>query len=180
MKPIEGYDLINESGEIRKLPAGIYGGVITSVVDVPEKEYLEVTCDITKGEYKDYFKTLVDNGLKDFSKTTRSYKRTALSFFKGFITAIENSNPGYTWDWDEKKLVGKNVILVFGEEEYMKDGQVKTAVKLVEFRSLDAFKKGIIKVPEIKRLPVVEQELEPVTAETTDATSIFDDSELPF
>lgn len=180
MKPIEGYDLINESGEVRKLPAGIYGVVITSVTDVPEKEYLEVTCDIAKGEYKDYFKTLIDNGLKDFSKTTRSYKRAALSFFKGFITAVENSNPGYKWDWDEKKLVGKNVIAVFGEEEYLKDGQVKTAVKLVEFRSLDAFREGKIKVPEIKRLPVSAQEFETETTTTEEPISVFDDSELPF
>jgi hypothetical protein len=126
------------------------------------------------------FKTLVDNGLKDFSKTTRSYKRTALSFFKGFITAVENSNPGYKWDWDEKKLVGKNVIAVFGEEEYLKDGQVKTSVKLVEFRSLDAYKEGKIKVPEIKRLSVPVQELESETNTTNEGISVFDDSELPF
>lgn len=180
MKPIEGYDLINEAGEVRRLPAGIYGVVITSVTDVPEKEYLEITCDITKGEYKDYFKTLVDNGLKDFSKTTRSYKRTALSFFKGFITAVENSNQGYKWDWDEKKLIGKNVIAVFGEEEYMKDGQIKTSVKLVEFRSLDAYREGKIKVPEIKRLNVEMSQNETTSTEETDAISVFDDSELPF
>ena len=66
-----------------------------------------------------YFQTLVANGSNDQSRSIRSYKTNALPFFKGFITAVEKTNPGYTWDWDEKKLIGKNVIAVFGEEDLM-------------------------------------------------------------
>lgn len=161
MKPIEGFDLINEAGEFKKLPAGIYGVKITNVVDVPEKEYLEIYCDIVKGDYANYFKTLVDNGLKDASKSIRSYKTKALPFFKAFITAVEKTNQGYKWDWDEKKLIGKNVVAVFGEEEYKdNEGNVKTSTKVVEFRSLEAWKEGKIKVPELKKLPVEETVVE--------------------
>ena len=175
MKPIEGYDLVNEAGEFKRLPAGIYGVKITKVVDVPEKEYLEIYCDITKGEYANYFKALVDNGLKDSSKTIRSYKTNALPFFKAFITAIEKTNPGFVWDWDEQKLVGKNVMAVFGEE-YLKDGEVKVRTNLVEFRSLDAYKEGKIKVPELKKI-----ELTPdLDIETEVSTPLLSDDELPF
>lgn len=153
MKPIEGWDLVNEAGEFKKLPAGIYGVKLTSVKDNEEGKYFEITCDIVKGEYAGYFKAQVDAGLKDGSKTIRSYKDKALVFFKGFITAVEKSNPGYEWDWDESKLVGKNVIAVFGEEEYVKDGEVRVGTKLVEFRSLEAFKEGKIQVPPLKKLP---------------------------
>lgn len=157
MKPIQGYDLVSEAGEFKRLPAGIYGVKITNVVDVPEKEYLEIYCDITKGEYANYFKTLVDNGLKDTSREIRSYKTNALPFFKIFIRAVEKTNPGYNWDWDEKKLIGKNVIAVFGEEEYKdNEGNIKIATRVVEFRSLEAFQKGLLKVPELKKLPVEE------------------------
>lgn len=153
MKPIEGWDLVNELGEFKKLPAGIYPVRITSIKDNEEGQYFEITCDIVKGEYKDYFKAQVDAGLKDGSKTIRSYKDKALVFFKGFITAVEKTNPGYQWDWDETKLVGKNVIAVFGDEEYVdKNGEVKIGTKLVEFRSLDAWKDGKIVVPELKKL----------------------------
>ena len=168
MKPIQGYDSINEAGEFKRLPAGIYGVKITSVKDVPEKEYLEITCDITKGEFANYFSTLVANGLKDTSKTMRSYKTNALPFFKAFVTAVEKTNPGYQWDWDENKLVGKNVIAVFGEEEYLdSDNNVKVGIKLVEFRSLEAYQQGKIKVPELKKLPdsekpVAQEELQPL------------------
>lgn len=173
MKPIENWDMINEAGEFKKLPAGIYGVVLTSVKDDPTHQYFEITCDITKGEFAGYFKAQVDAGLKDGSRTFRSYKPNALAFFKGFITAVEKSNPGYHWDWDESKLVGKNVIAVFGEEEYLdQDGNVKVGTKLVEFRSLDAYKEGKIKVPELKKLPQVEK----VNIEPLELT----DDELPF
>ena len=179
MKPIQNYDKISEAGDIERLPAGIYGVRITNVIDHPEDEYLEITCDIVKGEYKDYFKLLVDNGMKDTSKTIRSYKTNALPFFKAFITAIEKSNQNFQWDWDEKKLIGKNVIAVFGEEEYeAKDGSIKVSTKLVDFRSLEAFKEGKITVPPLKKL-----ERKPVVQESSSANlDILDtpDDDLPF
>ena len=175
MKPIEGYDLVNEAGEFKRLPAGIYGVKITNVIDHPEedKQYFEIYCDIVKGEFKDYFQLQVATGLKDGSKTIRSYKPNALPFFKGFITAVEKSNQGYQWDWDEQKLVGKFVVAVFGEEEYLdQDGNVKVGTKVVEFRSVEAWKEGKIKVPELKKLPQVEK----VNTEQLE----IPDEELPF
>lgn len=181
MKPIKDYDLINEAGEFKKLPAGIYGVRITKVVDNPENEYLEVYCDITKGEYANYFKSLVDAGMQDTSKSFRSYKTKALPFFKAFITAIEKTNQGYKWDWDETKLVGKNVIAVFGEEEYEdKEGNIKVATRVVEFRSLEAYQQGKIKVPELKKLPPKEIVPQPeIVTNNTELMEISDD-QLPF
>ena len=152
MKPIQGYDLINEAGEFKRLPAGIYPIVITNIIDRPEGEYLEIYVDIAKGDYKDYFKTAVENGLKDTSRSIRSYKTNALPFFKAFITAIEKSNPGYQWDWDESKLIGKKAVGIFAEEEYLKDGQVKLSTKLYEVRSFEAYQAGKLSVPPIKRV----------------------------
>lgn len=178
MKPIEGWDLINEAGEFKPLPAMIAGVRITNVVDVPEKEYFEIYCDITKGEYANYFKTLVDAGLKDTSRHIRSYKTNALPFFKAFITAVEKSNPGYKWDWDEKKLIGKGVIAVFGQEEFLdNDGNVRITTRVQEFRSVEAYKEGRIKIPELKKLPETEKpkqesaNLEPLE---------LSDDEIPF
>lgn len=175
MKPIQGWNLVNEAGEFKRLPAGIYGVKLTSVKNNEEGQYFEITCDIVKGEFKDYFKSQVEAGLKDNSKTLRSYKTNALPFFKAFITAVEKSNPGYEWDWDESKLVGKNVIAVFGEEEYKdKDGNVKVATRVVEFRSLEAYQQGKITVPELKKLPPEEATV-PVVE-----NSLLSDSDLPF
>lgn len=182
MKPIEGYELVNEAGEYKPLPKGIYGVVITDAIDYSEKEYLEIHSDIVKGEYANYFKALVDAGLRDTSTHIRSYKTKALPFFKAFITAVEKSNPGYKWDWDEKKLIGKKVIAVFGEEEYLaNDGTVKVATRLVEFRSLQAYQEGRIKVPELKKLPA-DQVPAPVPEQGSKNLEMVElsDEDLPF
>ncbi len=72
-----------------------------------------------------------------------------VALFKGFTTAVENSNPGYKWNFDEKTLIGKKLCGVFGLEEYTKqDGTIGTVVKLTQFRSLDKLKD--VKIPKVK------------------------------
>ncbi len=74
-----------------------------------------------------------------------------VAMFKGFTTCVENSNPGYTWNFDEKTLIGKKLCGVYGLEEYEdNEGNVKTATKLVQFRSLD--KLNNVKIPRVKLL----------------------------
>lgn len=74
-------------------------------------------------------------------------------FFKGFIGAIEESNAGYKWNWDERSVTGKLVGMVFGEEEYrsQQDGSIRTTVKAQQARSVQAIRDGV-PVPEKKTL----------------------------
>lgn len=175
MKPIEGYDLVNEAGELKRLPAGAYACKIIEVIDVPEKEYLDVYFDIAEGEFKNYFTTLQANTGKNYGRITRSYKVNALPFFKAFITAIEKSNPGYKWNWDEKSLNGKFCAVAFREEEFVLEGQVKTNVKADEIRSLQALRAGEIRIKPIKKL-----ETQPVVEEKNLDKIELSDDELPF
>jgi len=184
IKP-EGYEQVTEAGEVRKLPAGIYGLIITDATDVPDRQYLNINLDIAKGEFKDYFKVIGCNYI-------RSYKTNALPFFKAFITAVEKSNSNYKWDWNEKSLIGKNVVGVFGEEEYVaNDGSVKVRVVLKDVRSLQAFKEGTLKVPELKKLSPEEieermKQLQPISSEILQPVeevkteSVITDDDLPF
>lgn len=172
MKPIEGYELVNEAGELKTLPAGAFACKITDVIDVGEKEYLDVYFDIVEGEFKGYFTTLENNTGKFYGRIVRSYKATALPFFKAFITAVEKSNPDYAWNWDEKGLVGKFCTVVFRDEEYVKDGQVKVMAKAEEVRSLQALREGKIVIKPIKKLTPEEM---PVSAPVE-----IPDDELPF
>lgn len=76
-------------------------------------------------------------------------EENCIALFKGFTTAVENSNPGYKWNFDEKTLIGKKLCGVFGLEEYENnEGEIKTATKLVQFRSLDKLKD--VKIPKVK------------------------------
>lgn len=74
------------------------------------------------------------------------------SFFKGFTKAVEESNAGYYWNFDERSMTGKLVGMVFGEEEYRKmDGSIGTAVKAQQARSVQAIRDGVA-IPEKKLL----------------------------
>lgn len=187
MQPIKEYEQVNEEG-IHPIPVGAYVMKITEVIDNAEKQYLEIYCDVAQGEHKDFFKNIALSTGTDYSRSFRSYKTSALAFFKRFIVSVEKSNQGYQWNWDEKSLIGKTVVAVFGEEEYVaKDGSVKTNVKVQEFRSVQALKEGRIEIP-AKKVLTEEQKaaalkkISEQTPATSAATTIqpLDDDELPF
>ena len=122
MKAINNFDKIQESGSFEKLPVGGYIIKILAVDDVPEKEYLKIFFDINDGEKKGFFQkafkedTRAEKKWPNAGSFIRSYKEKALPMFKGFTNAIENSNKGYKWNFDEKSLVNKIVGVVIGEE----------------------------------------------------------------
>lgn len=140
---------VQEVQEYKKLIPGGYICIIKEVEDVSEKEYLKIDFDIAEGEFKDYYSRLFRN--KGFwgGNYYISYKESALSLFKGFITSVEKSNANYKWDNDEKKLIGKNFGLILGEEEYQSyvDGSIRTALRAKRAVSVDRIKKGDYEVP---------------------------------
>ena len=94
-------------------------------------------------------------------------------FFKGFITSVEESNPGYRFNWDELGLEGKLVGLVFGEEEYLgNDGKPHTSVKAQRARSVEAIRAGV-PGPQAKKLNAE-------SAKPAQGFTEVEDDELPF
>lgn len=164
---------IQAAGEYTKLQPGGYICQITKVEDFSEKEYLKIEYDIADGEFKKYFKELSEKFNFWGGNFIRSYKDSALPFFKAFTTAVEESNRGYNFDYDEHKLVGKYIGLILGEEEYIsKDGELKTRLYVSGTRSVDTIRKGTFKVPELKRL-----ELQPQPQQSDNQIT---DDDLPF
>ena len=83
----------------------------------------------------------------------RSYKEKALTMFKGFLTAVKESNPGFIFNNEEKRLEGQLVGLVLGEEEYRKnDGSDGTRLYVAAVRSVDKIRSGDFTVPPKKLL----------------------------
>lgn len=152
MRKPTNYDTIdpNQSGNFPELKEGPVFVKIVRAEDYPQKEYIKLEMD-TREEYgKQYFESFGKwpNALTKYV----SYKETATSFLKAAITAIEKSNQGFTFNWDERSLVGKYVYANLGYEEYMNDsGEIVQALKCVELRSSEAFKAGKIKTPKLKK-----------------------------
>lgn len=165
MQKIENFENIRDFSEVESLPAGPQPCRITDVIDHPEKSYLEVRFDIDAGDFKGFYKNLFDRNGSWRGTIIRSYKESALGFFKAFITAVEKSNNGYNWlnaNWNEKTLVGKYVVVNFREEEYLtENNEVRSSVKPFEFRSIPAWREGKIQTP--KKLEV--EKPEPVLSE---------------
>lgn len=150
MEKINNWEEIEAKGisDFVRLSAGGYVGIIKNAEEYTSEttgnKSLKVECDIVEGNFKDYFQKSYDNNT-DMNKkwdnnSTRylGFGESSLPFLKGFITAVENSNTGYKWDWDEKKLIGKKVGLVYQYEEYKKqDGTKAIKTKLNQFRSID-------------------------------------------
>ena len=153
MEIIKDFDKVEAKGmdDFRGLPIGAYECVIMDArVNHNEqsgKDTFKVSVDIASGEFKDYFRKMYENDTRIDRKWNNnavkylSYTGDNVAYFKGFIKTIENSNVGYTWDWDETKLKGKKVCGVFQYEEYKKqDGTKGVKVRLSKFRSLDKMK----------------------------------------
>ena len=182
MRKYEGYEQAEAfTGEFETLEPGGYVCKILKV-QTEERYYgtlLRIGFDIAEGEHEGYYRRRFDQKKQydENAKWPGMYYQTVrqddLRYFKGFITSIEASNPGFKWDWDEKKLVGKLFGGIFGEEEYEKqNGEIGTIVKCGFVRSVDAIREGKFKVPEIKRL-------QPSLNEPNYTTQDFE-YELPF
>lgn len=159
MRPVEGYNEAQAfTGEGMQLPAGLYVCQIKMAIEeVREgKRMIAIAYDIAEGEHKGFFQKKYDANTDAKKKWPGIHRQMmeggSLPFFKGLMTSIEESNPGYHWNWDENTLKGKKFGAVMGREEFlMQDGQKKMATKIRFIRSVDALKNATI--PEDKLLP---------------------------
>lgn len=197
MKPIENYEDVEAKGISDFVPLKLGGHVcmikkayITETTTCKEVICLEL--DILDGEFKDYYQKQYDNSNKKEKKWGCIYRQLTQEspeFFKGMITSIENSNPGFKFNWDESQLVGKKVGGIFGLEEYKRnDGTIGTVTKCIRLRSADKISNVLI--PAVKLIDntkmsyddYVERKTtikEFTNGEVTDFGSVSDE-DLPF
>ena len=170
MRPFNNYETTQTISARAQLPVGAY---ICRILKAEEKVYnsskgewhkLEISFDISEGEHKDFYandyrsQSGEDKKWKgvlrmnipsdDGSETDNWAKRS----FKTNILAIEESNNGYHWDWNEAQLKGKTVGIVFRSEEWEYNG--KRGWRTAPFKMVPAadVKSGNIKIPDPKPL----------------------------
>ena len=180
-----------EFGEIERLELGGHELVILDAgeykSEISGNVSLKVSVDIGgKDKQKGFFQKQYDNNTLSERKWPTggvkymSLKDEQLGFLKGFITALEKSNPNFKFNtkgtWEQLK--GLKIAGQFGLEEYEKqDGGIGTATKLVQFRSL--YKLNEIKIPKVKLLngDMVEyEEYKKMNDENKQLNDLFGDS----
>ena len=142
MKVFQGYDKAKEAAQragSSRLPKGAY---VCKILDVKYEEgkggtndFLKVQFDITEGEYAGFFKKRYE---EDDSENKKFKGQTTIwipaddgsekdgytkNTFAKWTTALEESNEGYKWDWDEKKWKDKAIGIVFGETGTVIEGK---------------------------------------------------------
>ena len=186
MKKPSNWNDVKAAGERVKLPAGGYEAKIINAKVVNYEgsngsyERLEIAVDITAGEYKDYYKQDFDSNTRDDRKwrgVARFYVPTddgsekdeyTKSVLKSVTDALEDSNKGYHWDWDETKLKGLKVGILVRDKEYEVDGRHGFSPEIFRFTDINRIKEGKFTVPKQKLLKG--------SSGTTAAASSGDDS----
>lgn len=171
MKPINGFNDIQKderakSSGGKKLPEG---GYVCKILGVKYEEgkdgssdKLRVQFDITEGDFAGFFKAQYDASKDDNKK----YKGQTVVYipkddgsekdgwtknmFAKWINALEDSNEGFTWDWDEKKWKNKAIGLVFGETGTVIDGKEVVYTECRYPIAVENIRKGAFKPAKFK------------------------------
>lgn len=162
MKPIEGFKAEAPAASYPMLPKGLYVAKINNVKidgDEPDQR-LVLRVDITEGEHAGYYVKRFNSDKErggqyeakykgDFSiqipnqnNPRRQHYDWDNRAFGNAIWAIEQSNPGYHWDWNEAGLKGKAVGINVRGGTY--NGKPYTSIGRLE--SVQAIRDGSAKV----------------------------------
>lgn len=170
MRKFSNWENVKPAAERQQLPKG---GYIVKILDAKVRTYtsdkgsfekLEISVDIANGEFKDFYATDYRSQTQEDKRwrgVLRQYIPTddgsekdewTKSVFKAMTDAIEDSNPGYHWDWNETGLKGKTVGALFRSEEWDYQGKTGFATRCFKLIPAEMIKSGKFKVPADKLL----------------------------
>lgn len=146
------WDTIEEStGEFKTLKPGGYVCIIKKATDVPEKNYFEVEYDVAEGPLKGIALDAYEKFGNWNYKFRVYYTNGAMGFLKHFVSCLEKTNRGYTFDWNVATLAGKGIGLLIGTRQYYgKDGTLKSATDVQDYYTAEEIRAGEFKEPKVK------------------------------
>lgn len=166
IRQFNDYATTQPYGDYERLPRG---GYVLRILNVEQcrntkGDYLKIAVDVEGGEYHGFYHReyraqqsedkkwhcnyLLSIPTDDGSEQDGWTKRR----FKTFTEALEESNPGYHFDWDEQKFKDKLIGGLFNEREYESNGKVRRATNLAQVCSVEKIKSGNFTIPDDKLL----------------------------
>ena len=158
-----GYEAKKSGGYVELPPAGAYVGEILNVKVEPSydktHDQIVLMLDITEGEYKGRYMEVYNDQKERFPDCKyKGILRITVpeendpadlawmkSRFEGNMWAIEQSNTGYAFDWDEKKLKGKKVGFSVRKRLYTFNGKDGETTEIVQLESIPEIREGKVK-----------------------------------
>lgn len=167
MKQFNGFEDAQKSARYTggaKLPKGAYVAKIMNVRyekgENGASSRIIVQFDIAEGEYKDFFKKAYDADTSEDKKwkgKATIYEPTddgsdkdkwTKNKFAKWTNAFEDSNKGYSWDWDENKWKGLLVGLNYRNTKKMIEGRPCIYTEVAYPLEVETVRSG--KAPEAK------------------------------
>ena len=180
-------------------PKGAYIGEIKNVIylskekDNVKRDRIELYIDITEGEYAGRFRQVFDDQQERFGKTTykgifrinipidgEEYFDRILSALQSNLWCVEQSNDGYHWDWDEKKLKGKKVGFSLRNRLYTYDGKDRETVEIAQLETIDDVRNGKCKVLKDRDQREKKDEQAEESADESSFTDVSSDVSVPW
>ena len=160
MKPTyQGFEAKKNGGYLELPPVGAYVAKITAVrvlkpgEENVRRETIEVMLEIAEGDYKGRYTEVWNSQKERFDKPQykgrfrlvppvdgdEDWRKRA---FEGNLWCVEQSNPNYTWDWDEKKLTGKLVGISVRRYLYTYNDKDRETTEIGKFETVDDVRNG--------------------------------------
>lgn len=161
MKPsYQGFEAKRSNGYLELPPVGAYVAEIKAVRllkpgdEYVRRETIELLLEIVEGDYKGRYMEVYESQKERFGDNAQYKGRFRLippvegdedwrkRTFEGNLWAVEQSNPGYTWDWDEKKLQGKKVGINVRKRIYNYNDKERETTEIGQFEPVEDVKAG--------------------------------------
>lgn len=197
MKPFEGFKSEAPSTGYPMLPKGLYIARIQNVMiegSEPDQR-LVLRLDIIEGEHAGYYTKRYNSErasgntqyevkykgdfriqLPDQNNTKRQHYDWDLRTFNNSIWAIENSNDGYHWDWNEMGLKGKTVGINVRQGSF--DGTPYTTIGRLE--SVQVIREGKARIMKDMKPRTTGDQAPAAEAAVAPGFTVVEDEEVPF
>jgi hypothetical protein len=166
MKEPKGYSEAQAYTENEKLPAGGYPiKIMAANVDTYDwGEVLLIQFDISEGQYKGFYKKNYESQQTENQKWKGTIRMNlpkddgsekdgwTIRGLKTNMLALEESNKGFKWEWDESKLKGLSVGGLFRDKEWQYEGKTGFFTECFKLYSLEKVRVGDFKMPDTKYL----------------------------
>jgi hypothetical protein len=125
------------------VPPGAFIIEMETIEDLPDKDCLKIGYRIAEGKYMDCSCGIPTPGY-DPNVFYACYKESALPFFVKFLTAVNQSNPGFSFNGEDlTAFIGQKIGVVLREEPYIsKRGRAGTKLSVVHYCTVNDVRSG--------------------------------------
>lgn len=159
------YDDVQVYEAAERLPIG---GYVLKILGAKVEKYswgdvLVLRIDVVEGDHAGFYQKNY-NAQTENKKWKGTYRinlpkndgteqdEWSIKKLKSAMTAIENSNEGYKWDWNEKSLAGRIVGGLFGNKEWEMNGNRGFYTDCRALCSAERIRSGNFQIPADKLL----------------------------